>query len=328
MGRISAAVMLLLLTACGDDPPLAPAPPRPAPDDALDAIRAIAEDDERVRAHLAAWPLEAAGYEHAEATRVALTWRMRLALQDGEIEAAARDLDALRARFDPAEGVTPEGRRLSPEIMAGALVDEAITRARKHIDGPQPNEAGARRLIAIAENVPRGAPDAQAEARLDRARRWIALSSLPDLARAIGIALPAHEGGPRAIVLADDFGLGEAVFAGVLERWARDGAAAGMRVELVPIVRGQVRMGIRRVPAADRAEELAAIHEKARRHGIDVAGVSKDGIDTARLQALGLRAQDVAVLVLNDRGLIVARLTGRALDPRELDPVVKRLLSR
>ena len=46
------------------------------------------------------------------------------------------------------------------------------------------------------------------------------------------------------------------------------------------------------------------------------------------LSALGLSSQDSILLLCNGQGGIVARLAGRNIDPREIQPALQKLLTR
>lgn len=317
--------LVLVLAACGDDvpqpPPAAGVPS--TPEAALTWVREAADDEPTLRERLAAWPLDADGFDGAEESRVVLTWRLRLALQDGDVETALRRLHMLEDLFD-GEGRSPEGRTLAADVVRGALFDEALYQARVRIEGAKPDRKGAESALAIAGEMSDG--EQASAARVRETETWIGLDRLDDLDSAVkpaprrGAARPT----PCVLVVADDFALGESVFIGVLERWQRDGKPAGLEVRVLPVFNGQVRMGIRRVPAEE-DEARASIEERVAR-----AGLVNDGavVRGEALQAVGLGPQEAVVLVANADGRIIARQSGRSPDPRELDVVVEKLISR
>jgi hypothetical protein len=251
-------------------------------------------------------------------SRGALSASLRAALDAGDLAAAEAALARLRRDHDGA-GEMPDGRTLSPAAMSGAVFDAAVAEARRAIEGPAPDRAKAERALAAAA---RHLPDDEASAAsLHAARRWVGLATLGDVAT----PLAAHAGA-RVLAVADDHDLGELALLRSLRRWSADGAAEGLRVGLLPMYRGWIRVGIRRTRAKDRDEERRAV--AARLTGTDVALEPEPPDADALAAALGLPGQDSAVLVFDRAGRLVARLSGRNLDPSVLDAVVQRAASR
>ena len=119
------------------------------------------------------------------------------------------------------------------------------------------------------------------------------------------------------LVVCDHFGLGEDILPSVLRRWARR-----LPVGVVGLRTGAVRVGIRRVPVAP--------EEEARALGARIAelGLREEGLVEAEAarKALGLgEGATAAVFVFGADDRIVARLSGRVLDPRVLDAALDRL---
>ena len=348
------------VAGCGERPASAPPPPPPPraeeapsdPGEALDWIRAAQLKPEvELRRRLAVWPLGPGPFFDAEETQVVLTWRLRMALQDGEVEAARAAWETLRGRFE-GHGVSPEGRGLTPEMIRGGLREEALLQARLRMDGAAADPKGARSALALAAELLGDDPDAAPEdpARLAAARRWVELTTIVELTQDARVQVPlgpslasvattpAAQAHPWILVIADDFALGEEPFTGPLERWQREGAEIGLRVAVIPRFTGQVRMGIRRVPMMDVVRERASVVERLAPRGLALADEMPDGpfhLDGRRddlgeqcAAFLGLGPQHAAVLVVDARGRIVGRMGGTGLDLRDLDPVVQKLVSR
>ncbi|MDA1194481.1 MAG: hypothetical protein O2894_04790 [Planctomycetota bacterium] len=330
---------------CGGDKDTAPPAPRePAPSttcpgdpvEALRWIRAahIAPDDTELRLRLAAWPVDAPAFRETEETQVVLTWRMRVKLQDGDIEGAVATWHTLEERFD-GHGVSPEGRGLTPDMVRLGLVEEARLLARRRIEGARGDRDEARSAYDLAMAL-LADDEEEDRARLEHTRRWFEGDTLASWTAPLGLTVGpalAKRGPPHVVVLADDFALGDELLTSVLMRWLREGEEVGMRGVIVPVLRGQVRMGLRRVPAPDEAAERASLADRAQAMGFVLepdAGLFGGGaVDGRRLAAtLGLEGQDVALFVLDGEGRIVARLSGQGLDPRGLDPVIQKLTSR
>lgn len=320
----------LVLSACGNDKPSEPETREgPAggvpstPEAALAWVKEAAGDETQLRARLEAWTGDAEGFAESEETRVVLTWQLRLALQDGDVETALRRQHMLLDRFG-GEGISPEGRPLPADVIVGAIFDESLYQARVRIEGAKPDLAGSESALRVAQDtVAQG--DEEAATRIKETATWVRLEQTRDLAAPLRFS-PAVTSGPWVLVFADDFALGEGVFLSVLERWQRDGADAGLRVEVVPIRTGQVRVGIRRLPAESADEELASIAQRAKSAGLSLA--PGKGVPAPRLTAIGLGPQETALLVVDAAGRIVGRLSGTNVDPRALDLVIERLISR
>ena len=155
---------------------------------------------------------------------------------------------------------------------------------------------------------------------LEAAQRWILLRRIKDARLGVASAGP-----PQIVLLTDDFALGEAVLPSVLKRWARDGKTYGLEIVLIPLWRGFVRMRTRRVTAS-LEEESAAIRQRAKTIGATMLPTAKSGETHER--ELGMVPGTNALLVVDRKGIIVARMTGFTIDPRELEDVVQRVLSR
>jgi hypothetical protein len=259
----------------------------------------------------------------ADATsRAALSRALRDALDRGDLETARTALAGLDEHHEGA-GELPDGRRLSPEAIVGAVFDAAIAAARTRSEGTAPDRPGAEAALAHAEALaPRlGEADASVEPTLAAARRYVTLRRLTDLRT----PLAAHEG-PRVLVACDDYDLGEPLLLPRLRRWHEEGAAVGLRVAVLPLKHGYVRVGMRRVRAEDPEEERRALAKRLEGSGVAIEP------EPARLDAvladLGLVGQDMALFVFDRVGQLVARLSGRGLDPAELEVAVQRVGSR
>ena len=317
--RSAAFALLLLVASCGE--PAAPPPPTPA--EALSAVRAAHRrgDADEVARRLEAWP-EGGAYAEASESRVALTWRIRARLEAGRLEAAQRDLGRLIERFG-GDGISPEGRELDEAAIALGILDEHLRRARARVEGPRPAPDAARAVLAGIGALADYEDARDTERRLG-VTRWIDLATATDLGEALGWSADAHDG-PRVLVFTDDFTLGEPVFAGVLERWQRQGKERDLRVGVVPLLRGQVRVNLRRMPAGSEEEELASIRSRAEKHGLALEpGLAGD----AFVRTFAIEPQGVAVIIADADGRILGRLSGRNLDPRGLETVYQRLTSR
>ncbi len=319
--------LVLWLCGCGnnnDDPPPAKPQVPTTPDAALTWVRDAANDEKELRRRLEAWPMDGAAFEGTDETRTVLTWRMRLALQDGDVEKALRRLHMLQDLFG-GEGLSPEGRTLPEDVMVGALFDESLYQARIRIEGPKPDLKRAQSTLDIA----RGTSDGSEEAgkRIRETDAWVGLAALHefDLVVPTGVPRGTFRRWPCILVVADDFALGEGVFMSVLERWQRDGKSSGVEVLVLPVLSGQIRVGIRRLPAEAPEAENESIAERVKK-----AGLTRDPgfVRASDLTKIGLGPQETAILVANKEGQIIARLSGTNVDPRELDVVVERLISR
>ena len=130
----------------------------------------------------------------------------------------------------------------------------------------------------------------------------------------------------RNALVEEESELRTTVLPSVLGRWARDHAARGLEVVLVPLHEDDVRVGIRRVRAAP-DEARAALEARARELGLVPHAVMPRRTPLRRM--LDALNRDVAIFVVDRRGRIVARQTGRAtLDPRALEEAVQRVATR
>lgn len=349
---------VLFLGACGPEseapPPVAPPPVTTSdevpeePADALDWVRAAHDrsDGAELRRRLAAWPSDSDAFHDTEETQVVLTWRLRVALQDGRLADALAAREALLAGYG-GHGVSPEGRGLTPDMIRLGLMEEARLLARRRIEGAQPDQTAALATLDAAEAL-LAKDDAEDRARVAATRAWVTAHDMGAVLASVqataGPGLGAPPGVSRAsgalphafiVVLADDFALGEVILADVLRRWLREGKASGLTGVLLPIRRGEIRLGLRRVPVATEAEETDALRAHAQRIGLRqtsepgsglVAGTLRDGAALAK--AMGLEGQEAGLLIVDRRGRIVGRLSGVGIDPRVLDPVIQKLTSR
>ncbi len=380
------SAMALLLAGCGDDPAPAPAEPTkgttgagtgilqtPRPDDpreALTWVRAayLPEGDAELRRRLWAWPLDAAAWTDAEETQVVLTWRIRVALQDGAIERAVEQWKLLLRYFD-GHGVTPEGRGLTPEMIRQGLIEEAALVTRRRIEGANPKPLAATSAWKAGADLLRPEDDEGGQ-QLERARRWAEWNELERwfdrLSWTPGPALGGEHavdgvGRPFVLLVADDYALGEELLTSVIERWMREGKEAGLLAFLVPVFDGTVRAGLRRVPEHNKEVEWEVLQERAAASGLQIAIAPTEHLEAplpphdpklvkGRLiieinerlhhtsiihgpgktlaNAMGLADRESAVLIVDARGRIVGRLSGQGLDPRVLDPVIQKLVSR
>jgi hypothetical protein len=251
-------------------------------------------------------------------SRGTLSARVTAALDRGDFPGAEAALDAL-IRDHGGAGELPDGRTLSPEAMVGAVFESAVERARRQVDGPAPDRGEAERALAVAERRMPG--DETAAASLALARAWVGLRSLDD----VRTPLAQHDG-PRVLAVADDFDLGEMLYVRSLRRWSEEGGPEGLRVAVVPMLRGWVRVGIRRTRAKDKDEERRAVAARLAGSGVVLEPEPPDA--DAFAKTLGLSGQDAAVLVFDRAGRLVARLSGRNFDPAVLDTVVQKVTSR
>ncbi len=360
------AAMLLLVVGCGEngaagsapkpgegDPaptngssaaPDAPSTPRPDdPAEALAWVRAARtmEDPHELRRRLARWPVSDPAFLDTEESQIVLTWRIRMALQDGSIERAVDQWKLLLQHYE-GHGVTPEGRGLTPDMIRLGLIDDARLITRRRAEGAKPNALGAESAWKHGADLltPHDTEDGD---RLERARRWALWDTFDRWIHAVG-AKPGPQLGSEddaalarryVIVVADDFALGEVVFQSVLARWMRDAGEGELTGVLIPILRGEVRRGMRRVPVEDPQEERAALAEDAAKAGLVPSWNADSGLfaapfhDGAKLaELMGLESQSSGLLIVDRRGRIVARLSGTGIDPRELDPVIQKVTGR
>lgn len=238
-------------------------------------------------------------------SRGALSTRLRERLAAGDLVAAEAALEGLIRAYD-GEGELPDGRTLSPEAMSGAVFDVAVERARQAVEGPGPDRAAAERALAVAKRRLPEEPDAVTSRAL--AERWVNLRALGDLTT----PLAAHDG-PRVVAVADDYDLAEMLFVRALRRWSAEGGPDGLRVAVVPLLTGWVRVGIRRTKAKDRAEERRSVAARLTDTGVALEPEPADA--GAAAADFGLPERTSAVLVFDRAGHLVGRLSGRNLDP-------------
>jgi hypothetical protein len=249
--------------------------------------------------------------EGGEPGREATTWAAALALEDHDPARALVHLRRLERDFG-GRGRDPRGRAVSAETLAGAIVEEAAAVARAAVEGASPDPTAAERALAAGgEALESAREDEEAADRLAAARAWVALD-----AAALSAVVPAGAG-PRAVALADHYQLVEPVLPSVLRRWAR-----GIDVEVVGVLEGKVRRGVRRFDATA-AEERAAVKEAAQAFGARVTRFAGRGGDVAR--PAWLADVPAALFLLDAEGRLVGRASGAALDPRTLEPVVEAL---
>jgi hypothetical protein len=235
------------------------------------------------------------------------------ALSAGRLAEAARHLVRLDSFFD---GTVRVGEHRLPRAAAfAALLDAHLRQARQESEQGRDAEAAATLIQAHAHAL-----TDEDERRVEGTQAWIGLREVEDL----GTQVASHDG-PRVVLLVDDFQLGEALLGDVAARWAQEGRKSGLRVGVLPILRGRVRAGMRRVRASA-TEERASLAARAVAAGLDVekGGLTSD----AALEAFGLDAEEGAILVFTRDGRIVGRRIERILDPRPLSAVVERVTSR
>lgn len=316
------------------------------PEEALLWVRAAAQsgDETVLRERLAAWPIESEAFRRAEETRVALTWRIRQALQTGDVEEAVRQNALLRQDFE-GRGESPEGRVLTPRMLRLGIFEEALLQGRRRMEGTRPRPAAAKAALDLAEGLLADGDEVD-RARLTKLRCLVETDDAQSVLAHARVELRAAPRGPGKsppwiVAFADDFALGEVLFTEVLGRWQREGEEAGLRIEIVPVLRGHVRVGIRRMPADSVEEELASMRARIDAAGLFLAGSTpqsrladlsathgQPGVGREALEALGLDPQELLVLLIDARGRIVARLAGKQPELRDLDPVLQRLISR
>jgi len=312
------------------------------PEAALAWVRQVAQldDQDELARRLTAWPVEEPGFREAEETRIALTWRIRLALQNGRVEIAVLQLELLEQHFE-GRGESPEGRTLTHRMLTLGIFEEALLEARRRIEGCRPDRDAATGALDLAEALLGSGDDPDRE-RVAVLRRLIRIDDARTLLAHAGVEVTTPETArPWVAVFADDFALGEVPFTDVLARWQREGKPAGLRVEVVPVIRGQVRVGIRLMPAESVAAEIGSIKARLDAADLVLAGASPQGriadlrpqnkvpgVHRDALEALGLGPQDLLILLIDARGRIVARLSGRSPELRDLDPTLQRLVSR
>lgn len=301
-----------LLVGCGERK----APPAARPSEAsaiADVTKAreaaeAGDDVEVVRR------LEAAEEADGEPGQTATTWRLSLALEAGDLAAARVRLQRLLDRHGGV-GRDDRGRTFQATTLAAAFVETAVERARRAMEGSKPDPARARSsleaaLWAIGKSDPE---EADLGRSVRRATTYLGLSDAPFDPHARAPAVEAGEGA-RVLVISDEFSLGDDILSSVLRRWTKT-----TPVGVVGLRTGRVRAGIRRAEVSPE-EEDAAIAKAVENIGAKRAGLISRGSEEA--EALGLDDADTFVFVIGADGRIAARLSGRGIDPRELDAVV------
>ncbi len=335
MRAVLVLVLPLAFAACGAEP-TSPTPPKapparlvvPAdPDEALAWVQEMANEPQALRARLDAWPTDADHGDEAflddEASQVAWTWRLRLALQDGDVERAATLRRVLGTHFE-GRGQYPIGREMAADTLRLGILEEALDAARRRIGGSRPVPKRARAALDVAGRM-LTASDGADRKRWQATARWVKQATLDEMLAAVGARARPPEGTRLTVlVLADDFTLGDGVFREVLKQWTRDHTERGLAALLVPLLRGQVRVNLRLLPVGSAKEELASIGRRAADMGLTPARP----IPATAMRRIGLGVGDAAILLADARGRIVARLAGRGPDLRELEPALQKLLSR
>jgi hypothetical protein len=298
------AVLATGLDACGKREP----PPTDA--ERLKAARAAdAAGDEAARNAT----LRVLSASASEEGRIATTWLFQDALMRHDVVAALPLLERIVETFG-GRGIGNDGVEHLQDTLAPVLVEEAALTARRDVEGPTPDLAAAKKALEVGRRaVAVGGVDEDDRRPLEAAAAYVALSEAPpDLS---GLApSPAAGAGPRVVVFADHFQLLEPVLPSVLKRWRR-----GLPVDVVGVLNGSIRRGIRREPAGPR-EERAAIEARARELDARFAGAVPE--DAEAIRRLGIDVKGATVFVLAADGRLLARAAGRGLDPRPLDAVV------
>ncbi|MDJ0522384.1 MAG: hypothetical protein QNJ90_09980 [Planctomycetota bacterium] len=325
--RIAAVLVLIfMLGACGgDDTPPGPGPllPPADPEAALAWVEEVQDDGKRLRARLDVWPLSGEDFEYAEETQIAWTWRLQLALRDGDVERADTLQALLLERFD-GRGQYPAGRELPLDAVRLGIFEEALLAARRRIEGVRPDVTAAQSALDVAGRML--VPDEKEDhERLAGTRAWIERTDVTELLATIGSKAPISDKvQATVVVIADDFALGEPLFFEVLKQWRDNHPEARFDRVCVPLLRGQVRFGLRLVPAESEEAELASIDKRCSEAGL----AREKPLSVERLASLGMVTGEAALLLADGKGRIVARLSGRNIDPRVLEPALQRLLSR
>jgi hypothetical protein len=250
-----------------------------------------------------------------EAGRVETTEGVVRAVRAHDPEAAVAPLARIVEAFD-GRGVDREGREIDARVLGSAVVEEAAGEARRRVEGDAPDLARARAALAAGERAA-GLVSADEETRtaLSRARAYVDLLATPPLDPAVLFPGLSRTDGARVVAFADHFQLGEPILPSVLSRWSKE-----TRVDLVGILAGRVRVGVRRV-RAEVAEETAALRSRATELGLPLAGFVGEGADAPVPR--WLESVPALVVVLDRDGKIVGRAAGAGVDPRRLDAVIR-----
>jgi hypothetical protein len=241
-----------------------------------------------------------------------ITWE----IERKDVERAHAAYARLVEEFE-GEGVLASGDRLGRSTVAAALAEAALEEARQRGEGSEGDRARAASALEVATALVPDAKDPEVEANHAATKTWLEAAKVDDL-----LPEPSPHAGPRVVVFADDFWLGEPVPLSVLRRWA----AAGVRVGVVPLVRGTVREGMRRVPQPSAEVEVARIVARL----ADGPAVREPGayrVRTAREHA-GLPSGWNGAVVADARGTVVARVSGITPDLSRLDAAVERVAGR
>jgi hypothetical protein len=325
MRRFAPLLVGLAFAACGDAKSPTPSGPAPVPQAALDALRresaTRANDDpdgEKPRAEAIEEVARDGGRGRGEARQAVLTAWLTLEIDGGRVEEAEK---AYRALVEEYDGVGRDAGRgtLPRDALAGGLYESAVEQARRRIEGSNPDLVSARSALGVADALAKEAEEPDLAQLGTRGRAWVERTTLADLVGRV----ETHDG-PRVVALLDDFLLGDTVIASVLERWSKEGADSGLRVGVLPILRGHVREGIRRV-RVDTARERAHI---AARFGKNAVHLEPGVFTDAEAAAWGVPSGEGAVLLTDRTGRVVARVCSRNPDPRALDEAVQRVLGR
>ncbi|MDJ0974500.1 MAG: hypothetical protein QNJ98_08590 [Planctomycetota bacterium] len=305
------------ICGCGEDDP-APAPMSEVPATPKAALAWVREaegldDPTELDRRLAQYPAKKPAFQAAPETQIVLTWRMQRAIGAGRIEDAYEAHGWLVTSFEGV-GRTPRGRELEASVVHEGLRDAGHRAARERLEGPNPDREGAERALELASGKEGVGRDGAGEAW-----SWV---NLKQIGRIPG-RLMFHKG-PRVVALVDDFALGEAILPQVLGRWQRDLGPMGLRVSVVPLLTGKIRVGLRRLRAQDEKAEVDSIRNRLIAYKVIVEQPAPADVRSH----IGLEAGKCALFVADRKGQIVARMTGPTIDPRTLETVVQRVASR
>lgn len=255
--------------------------------------------------------------DRSDEARVATTWLVTLDLADRDPVAALSRVDRLARDFG-GTGLDRGGRELPVAVLGAAVAESAADEARARVEGPAPDREAAGRVLAAARGALSLADaDEEAKERVASAAAYVELFAAPEAGVRTLAPFLQPRSAPRVVAFMDHFQSLEPVLPSVLKRWAK-----GLDVEVVGILSGAVRMGMRRTPASPR-EERAAIAARAKELGLPLAGMVGIGTEDPAPRWLGGRG--AFVFLFSPEGRLVASASGPALDPRVLDPVVQTL---